>query len=62
MKATQAVCDVEIMKTLDNGDYLIKCSSKSDMKKDNNLIGGGKLEYPSNEQAFVPQKEWKYAA
>lgn len=41
MKVTQAVCDVEIQKTLENGDYLIKCTSKSTRKKmNNNLMGG----------------------
>lgn len=28
MKVTQKVCDTEILKTLENGDYLIKCTSK----------------------------------
>lgn len=62
MKVTRAVCNIEILKTLENGDYLIKCTSKSDMMNDKNLIGGGNFEYLSYEQAIVPQKEWKYAA
>lgn len=40
LKVTQAVCDIEILRTLDNGDYLIKCISKPIMKKDKKLIGG----------------------
>lgn len=28
MKATQKVCDIEILKTLENGDYLMRCMSK----------------------------------
>ena len=62
MKVTQAVCNIEMLKILENGDYLIKCSSKTDMKKDRNLIGGGNFEFPSNEQAFMPQNRLRYAA
>lgn len=40
MKVTRAVSNIEILKTLENGDYLIKCTSKSDMKNGKNLIGG----------------------
>ena len=40
LKVTQAVCDIEILRTLDNGDYLIKCISKPIMKKNKKLIGG----------------------
>ena len=28
MKVTQKVCNTEVLKTLENGDYLIKCTSK----------------------------------
>lgn len=64
MKATQAVCHTEILKTLDNGDYLIRCLSKSDKNMiKNKLIGGGKNEVIlSVQQAFVPQKNYTYAA
>ena len=41
MKVTQAVCDTEILKTLENGDFLIKCTSKHTMEINNNLTGGG---------------------
>lgn len=62
MKVTQSVCDTEILKTLENGDYLIKCKSKPMMKENKDLIGGGNLAIPSKKQAFMPQKELKYAA
>ena len=63
MKVTQAVCDTEVLRTLENGDYLIKCTSKPTMKNMNdNLIGGGKSETPSKELAFMPLNELKYAA
>ena len=61
MKATQAVCDVEILKTLDNGDYLIKCMSKYGMNK--NTIGGGKCAVTQIVTiSIVPQDRRKYAA
>lgn len=63
MKVTQAVCNTEMLRTLENGDYLIKCSSKPDMRMNSsNLIGGGKLGSPSNKQTFVSQKKLNYAA
>lgn len=42
MKVTQAVCDIEILKTLDNGDYLIKCMSKPSTNMSDIVSGGVK--------------------
>ena len=41
MKVTQAVCDTEVLRTLENGDYLIKCTSKPTIKKMNKIYRGG---------------------
>lgn len=63
MKATQSVCNIEFLKTLDNGDYLIRCMSKSEKNIHKNVIGGGKtntLEVIGT--AIMPQNEFKYAA
>lgn len=40
MKVTQAVCDIEMLRTLENGDYLIRCMSKKPGIVDENVIGG----------------------
>lgn len=38
MKVTQDVCDVEKIRLLNNGDYLMKCTTKQSMKTQ---FGGG---------------------
>ena len=40
MKVTQAVCDTQIVRKLDNGDVLIKCMSKK-IESPNVNKGGG---------------------
>lgn len=64
LKVTQAVCDTEILKTLENGDYLIKCMSKSEIQQEYNNPnrGGVILGFPFNNLAIAPQNEWNYAA
>lgn len=42
MKVTQDVCDIEIVKKLDNGDYLLKCMSKKSETGNPIGEGGGK--------------------
>lgn len=63
MKVTQAVCNVEVLRTLENGDYLIRCMSKKNERFNGNVIGGGKLHLPQVVTlALMPQKEIDYAA
>lgn len=64
MKATEKVCDIKILKTLENGDYLMKCTSKaSDTMIDEILTGGGDLVLQRIlNQVFMPQIQLNYAA
>ena len=63
MKATQAVCDIEILKMLSNGDYLIRCMSKDVRNVKKYVTGGGKYYFFLVEnQAVMPQFELRYAA
>ena len=64
MKVTQAVCNIEVLKTLDNGDYLLRCMSK--ISETETLRGGGKNLALSLLNKFYkvqkPQKRYYYAA
>lgn len=62
MKVTQSVCDIEILKTLDNGDYLIRCMSKPSMYMNSNIGGGKTLALQFAKLAIVPQNNLCYAA
>ena len=63
MRVTKAVCDIEILKTLENGDYLIRCMSKETERNNENVIGGGKYRLVQVVTlAAMPQREFGYAA
>ena len=63
MKVTQAVCDIEILKTLENGDYLIRCMSKETERINGNVNGGGKINlFQVVTRAAMPQRVIGYAA
>ncbi len=57
MKVTEAVCDMETIKTLSNGDYLIKCMSKPLNIKRKPLGGGRRLPFVAQ-----PERRLSYAA
>ena len=61
MGVTKSVCDIRILKTLDNGDMLVECFTKC---ADNQHvgIGGGNAAYLVVNQAVMPLKEYDYAA
>jgi len=62
MKVTQDVCDIEVLKTLDNGDYLLRCMSK--MSETETLRGEDLILSLLNKFHTVhkPQKRYYYAA
>ena len=63
MRVTQSVCDIEILKTLENGDYLIRCMSKETERTIGTVIGGGKYRlFQVVTLAAMPQREFGYAA
>lgn len=63
MKATENVCNIEILRTLENGDYLIRCKSKPIDSMTKNLGGGNlaSLRLVIN-RTSLPHKERRYAA
>lgn len=62
MKVTQAMCDIEILKTLSNGDCLIRCMSK-DVRNVKIYNREGKCYFfLVVNQAVTPQFELRYAA
>lgn len=61
LRVSQAVCHLEVLRILDNGEYLIRCTSKSADENEAFLIGGGNFLLFFN-LAVVPQKGLTYAA
>lgn len=62
MKVTQAMCDIEILKTLSNGDCLVRCMSK-DVRNVKIYNREGKCYFfLVVNQAVTPQFELRYAA
>lgn len=61
MRVSQSTCHLDVLRTLDNGEYLIRCTSKLADENEAFLIGGGNFLLFFN-LAVVPQKGLTYAA
>ena len=63
MRATEKVCNVKILKTLENGDYLMECTKKA-VNETIRPVGGGRryARYVVGNLAITPLSEIKYAA